>query len=204
MNVKKLLVNKSILSTVNTAVHDVVTEIGKKITKHIEFSKEVTERESHPQALMSFETQPETAERPIRKRIISPPPPIGGARHFLGISRKDEENVDSEKSDFTHRQFLQARVIKKAPARDVSEKLEIRKEGFSEPASEREEVYKAELKLDTPNAIHAKLPDKTKMMCLIDIGATETLISEAGIQESGYLRDKERITLKHPKKVNTL
>ena len=45
-----------------------------------------------------------------------------------------------------------------------------------------------------------KLPDKTKLMCLIDTGATETLISEAGIQESAYLRDTERIPLKKPKK----
>ena len=146
---KKLLVNKtkSILSTVNTTVHDVVPDIGKKRTKCIEFSKEVTERKSHPETLMSFDTQPKTAERPTWKRIISPPPPIGGAGHFLWLSRKDEEDVESEKSDFTHRQFLEVRAIKTSPAREMSEKLEIRREGFSEPASEREEVYKAELEV---------------------------------------------------------
>ena len=68
----------------------------------------------------------------------------------MRISRKDEDDVKTEDPEFTHRQFLQARVIKKAPTKEKSERLEIRKEGFSEPASEREEVYKAELKLDTP------------------------------------------------------
>jgi hypothetical protein len=122
-----------------------------------------------------------------------------GAGHFLQISKTIDKDVTPEDSEFTYRQFLQARDIK-TPTKESSEKLEIKKEGFSKPLSEKEEVYKAELKLDTPNAIRAKLPDKTKLMCLIDTGATKTIISEAGIQESAYLRDTERIPLKKPKK----
>jgi hypothetical protein len=150
--------------------------------------------------MMSFSNKHDQIVNPVREQMISPPPPIGGAGHFLRVSRKDEEDVRSEDPEFTHGQFLQARVIKKALTKEKSERLEIRIEGFSEPTNEREEVYKSELKLDTPNAIRAKLPDKTKMMCLIDTGTTETLMSVAGIQESVYLRDRERIPLKYPKK----
>jgi hypothetical protein len=37
-------------------------------------------------------------------------------------------------------------------------------------------------------------------MCLIDTGATETLISETGISDSTYLRGIERIPLRKQKK----
>ena len=100
---------------------------------------------------------------------------MGGAGHFLWISKTGETEETAKDTHFPYRQFLQARDIK-SQTEKCTEKLEIRNEGFSTPRNETEEVYKAELQLDTPNAIQAKLPDRTKIMCLIDTGATETLI----------------------------
>ena len=124
---------------------------------------------------------------------------MGGAGHFLRLSKSERKKPEEEDTAFPYGQFLQARNITSKPEK-ATEKLEIRREGFSTPKTEKEEVYQAELQLDTPNAIRAKLPDRTKLMCLIDTGATETLISETRIQDSVYLRGTERIPLRKPKK----
>jgi hypothetical protein len=54
----------------------------------------------------------------------------------------------------------------KPARRSVPPKVGITKSQFVE---ENEESYTAELKLDTPDVIHGKLPDKTTIMLLIDM-----------------------------------
>ena len=77
---------KSILSTVNKTVYDVVPEIGKKRTKHITFSKEVARKKSSPGTLMSIKDERDATPAEAksgRKRITSPPPPHGRGRSHL-------------------------------------------------------------------------------------------------------------------------
>jgi hypothetical protein len=164
---------RSILSTVNNTVYDVLPEIGRKSKRNITFSKKVCHDDSSEGTLFTFkEDKDMTPAKAESRKAQSPPPPMGGAGHFLLISKSGDRERSTEDTDFPYRRFLQARDIKSQTEKGT-EKLEIKKEGFSTPRNEKEEVYKAELKLDTPNAIRARLPDRTKIMCLIDTRATE-------------------------------
>ena len=175
-------------------------ESGRKSRKSITFNKKVKHDDSSEATLLTMlEERYARTDNAEPKRPRSPPPPMGGAGHFLRLSKSERKEPEEEETAFPYGQFLQARNITPRP-KQTTEKLEIRKEGFSTPKTEEEEVYQAELQLDTPNAIRAQLPDRTKLMCLIDTGATETLISETGIQDSAYLRGTERIPLRKPKK----
>ena len=77
------------------------------------------------------------------KRPRSPPPPIGGAGHFLRLSKSERKEPEEEETANPYGQFLQVRNITPRP-KQTTEKLEIRKEGFSTPKTEEEEVYQAE------------------------------------------------------------
>jgi hypothetical protein len=132
--------HKSILNTVNNTVYDVSPEIGRRSKKNITFSKKVSHNDSSERTLLTFKEDCDvTTAKAESRKARSSPPLMGGAGHFLRLSKSGGRNPNTEDYEFPCRQFLQARNITPKPE-GVTEKLEIRKEGFSTPKSEEEEI----------------------------------------------------------------
>jgi hypothetical protein len=93
-----------ILSTVNNTVYDVLPEIGRKSKRNITFSKKVCHNDSSEGILFTFkEDKDVTPAKAESRKARSPPPPMGGAGHFLWISKSGEREQSTEDTDFPYR-----------------------------------------------------------------------------------------------------